>query len=182
MRLRTTLGTTLASLAFVATLAGCEPPPPTLSPPRPVTRGVLTNAQGDQASPVVASSAHGSLVAWHESQGSGLSSSVRAVRAARLGPSGNLLDPRGILIAEDANSSGDLHSPAVAWNGSRYLVAYVVTNRYVGASFLRGAFVDPSTGRRDRPLRSRTPGGRHLAIWRWPATARSSSRWGSSLT
>ena len=45
MRLRTTLGTTLASLAFVATLAGCEPRPPTVSAPHAV------HAVGDHQRP-----------------------------------------------------------------------------------------------------------------------------------
>ena len=146
MRLRTTLGPIVASLAFVATLTACEPPPSTSSAPHAVTRSVPTNAQGDQDSPAVASSPHGSLVAWHEEQGPGLYSSVRGIKATRVDPAGNLLDPTGILIAENADSSYDLASPAVAWNGSRYLVASITDQNGGGVAFVNGAFVDPSTG------------------------------------
>lgn len=85
--------------------------------------GVVIHAdQYGQGYPEVAAGDSGWLVVW-EQQGTTLD-----VFGARVGLSGRVLDPRGIVIASGA---GDQRAPAVAYDGRNFMVVWQ-TNRYGG--------------------------------------------------
>lgn len=66
--------------------------------------------------PVVSAGATEYVVVWQQ-----WSASIDT-RAARVAPSGAVLDPEGITLSE---TEGNEHAPAIAWSGSSYLVPWV---------------------------------------------------------
>ena len=86
---------------------------PLLSPERSINEPVLWPEQGHQRTPAVATDGTNFLVVW-DSDGE--------IRAARVTPSGQVLDPAGFLV-----SSRDYFKksvPAVAFNGTQYLIVW----------------------------------------------------------
>jgi hypothetical protein len=77
----------------------------------------ISTAGRDQRDPRVVSNGSQFLVAWDDSRGANLE-----VYAARVDGNGTVLDSGGIDVSNGAASDQEL--PAVAWNGSHYLVAW----------------------------------------------------------
>ena len=76
----------------------------------------LTLAASNQHDPAVATNGTDFLVAWYDTR-----DEVGDVYAARVSAAGQVLDATGIPIGAGAGPQG---SPAVAWGGGNYLVAY----------------------------------------------------------
>jgi hypothetical protein len=77
----------------------------------------IATASGSAFDPALAFDGTNFLVAWDDSRGGGAD-----IYAARLSPSGTVLDPGGIAISTAAN---DQTSPALAFDGTDYLVTWV---------------------------------------------------------
>jgi hypothetical protein len=77
----------------------------------------ISTAGGDQRDPRVVANGSQFLVVWDDSRGANLE-----VYATRVDGNGSVLDPSGIDVSSGATSDQEL--PAVAWNGSHYLVAW----------------------------------------------------------
>lgn len=87
----------------------------------------VSTVAGDQYSPAVASDGSNFLVAWQDIR----SGSSYDIYASRVSGAGAVLDGTGVVVSAAANGQG---FPAVAWNGSNYLVAW--------HDFRSGAFYD----------------------------------------
>ncbi|MBM3323180.1 hypothetical protein FJY69_06860, partial [candidate division WOR-3 bacterium] len=72
----------------------------------------------EQGIPRISGSGSGSLVAWHDAR----EDDSFDIYAARVNPSGTVLDPTGIRLT--AGNCGQ-YSPAVAWGGGQWLVTWV---------------------------------------------------------
>ena len=95
---------------------------PKVGPERPVADPVPTPADGRQSLPAVAFGASTDLVVWEDERPGAVDNSDNSdVFAARVSPSGVVLDPTGIPIAVGAHAET---APAVAWNGSHFLVVW----------------------------------------------------------
>jgi hypothetical protein len=111
-------GVTLTVPASV--LAGADYPltvDPTVSPEHPVSDPVLGPASGAQDAPAVAFDGTNYLVVWDDYR----SATSIGVFGARVSRTGVLLDPTGIAIA---TGPGDHAGPAVAFDGTNFLVAW----------------------------------------------------------
>jgi hypothetical protein len=78
---------------------------------------VISAATSSQRSPAVASNGSDFLVVWKDVRGG----SYYDIYGARVTGAGALLDPGGLAIS---TASFDQQDPAVAWNGTNYLVAW----------------------------------------------------------
>ncbi len=103
-----------------AVLAQAEYPlavDPLISPEFELDNPVLGPSPSTQGAPVIAASESGYLAAWIRGAGDTTSASVYA---ARMDPSGQLLDPFGILVG----TAGEQSTCAVASNPGGYLVVW----------------------------------------------------------
>ncbi len=89
-----------------------------LSDPAALAVRVPGPLTGDQQFPAVASDGTNFLVVWEDSRGS----TSWDIYAARVGPDGALLDPGGFPIS--TNIENYQHQPAVAFDGTNYLVVW----------------------------------------------------------
>ncbi|MBI5710718.1 MAG: M36 family metallopeptidase [Candidatus Eisenbacteria bacterium] len=116
------------------------------------------------------------LVAW--SQGVNLPSGHAHIRAARIAEDGTVLDPAGIDVALGVpGPPGVFHmTPAVAFDGTHYLVVWHREDLGAGQQDTRGCFVDAATGATFGPLlidagpNTRYPdvafaSSQYLAVW-----------------
>ncbi|MDQ1519376.1 MAG: hypothetical protein QOI55_449, partial [Actinomycetota bacterium] len=103
-----------------------------------VSAPVQTSAAGAQSNPAVAWDGTNFLVVWDDGRGG----DPRAgdIFGARVSPSGTLLDPTGFLISPLA---GDQRAPAVAWNGTNFLVVWQEPRPKSGDGIV-GARVSPA--------------------------------------
>ena len=76
----------------------------------------ISASAGDQRAPVVAWNGTSFLVAWTDERSGGFD-----VYAARVSSKGAVLDPKGIPVSA---GPGGQAGPAIAWNGSSYLIAW----------------------------------------------------------
>jgi hypothetical protein len=126
---------------------------------------VQTGVQAeDRELPDVAVAPAASLVVWQQREGD-----ANDIAAERLGPGGAPLDAEPITISAAA---GDQTQPAVAWNGSTFLVTWTDTRS--GSADVYGARVRPDGTVLD-------PGGRPISTargdQRWPAVRALGSTW-----
>lgn len=92
----------------------------------------VTGVYGAERQSDIAAGAGGSLVVW-------ISDAGGTVRAARLGPGGDLRDPLGLLVSD----AGSVVDTAVAYGGGVYLVAWTTGGRVLARRFdPSGAFLD----------------------------------------
>jgi len=88
-------------------------------------RGILVSGgPGFQGHPSVAATTAGFFVVWEDSRADGLE-----IRGARFAPDGTNLDPDGILVSLAAGSH---EAPAVASDGSRFLVTWAEKSPRLG--------------------------------------------------
>ncbi len=80
---------------------------------------LVTTGLAPQVAPAVASNGTDSLVAWQDYRSG---QPTADIYAARIAADGTILDPEGIAISTVAGS--DETSPAVAWDGTNYLVVW----------------------------------------------------------
>ncbi|MFO0547308.1 MAG: DUF4215 domain-containing protein [Polyangiaceae bacterium] len=111
---------------------------PTLSAEFGMDLPVLVGAAGEQTEPSIAWSGTDYLVVWADEAAS-------AVRGCRVSGAGLLLDPDGITVAPGSVAFNTPHAPAVASNGSDYLVVWQ------DVSDVRGARVDATGTVLDTP-------------------------------
>jgi len=90
-----------------------------------------------QSEPAVASAGVGSLVVWAHRTGQ-----ANAIYATRLSPTGAGLAPAEVPLAEAAYPDRYLRSPAAAFDGRNYLVAWTESERY-GAPHVVGVRLTP---------------------------------------
>uniref|UniRef100_A0A7V3VUF5 T9SS type A sorting domain-containing protein n=1 Tax=candidate division WOR-3 bacterium TaxID=2052148 RepID=A0A7V3VUF5_UNCW3 len=100
---------------------------------------LISGAPSHQVNPKVAFGRNYYLVVWQDGRFSGSSNWNTDIYCARVGVSGNVLEPNGIRIAH-AQQNQSLRVPAVAFDGENYLVVWAAENPYS----LRGARVDTS--------------------------------------
>jgi large repetitive protein len=93
---------------------------PTVSPEFGMDNPVPGPVARIQSFPDVAFDGQNFLVVWQDSRGSA-TSDVYDIFGARVSAAGDVLDPSGIVIS---NAVGDQKSPAVAFDGQRYLVVW----------------------------------------------------------
>ncbi len=103
------------------------------------TRMVSAPAAGDQWKPSLAFDGTNCLAVWSDDYG------VSKIFATRLSTTGTILDPLGIRVCA---ASGEQDNPAVAWNGSHYLVAWEdsrhgATDIYASRISTDGVVVEP---------------------------------------
>jgi hypothetical protein len=103
------------SLPLAASPAHAAPPPTTLGPELQVDLPVLTGAAGEQSAPGAAGDGRGLLVAWRSTMWR------NEIRAARMTPDGEVLDPVGVLVDGFERSEGPV---VVAQGGGAFLVAW----------------------------------------------------------
>ena len=77
----------------------------------------VSSASGDQDVPAVASNGTDFLVVWNDTR----SGSTSDVYGSRVSGAGSVLNAAGLLVSA---ASGDQSFPAVAWNGTSYVVAW----------------------------------------------------------
>jgi PKD repeat protein len=121
--------TLLASSSFPVMLV------PMISPEFGLDTPVTNPGGGTQTSPAVASSGTGYLVVWADDRGGDID-----VYGARVGQDGTVMDNLGIPIALALNAQ---QSPAVAFDGSNYLVVWSDGRRGSGTD-IYGARVSPA--------------------------------------
>jgi hypothetical protein len=103
------------SSSLAASAARATPPPTTLGPELQVDLPVLTGAAGEQSAPGAAGDGRGLLVAWRSTMWR------NEIRAARMTPDGEVLDPVGVLVDGFERSEGPV---VVAQGGGAFLVAW----------------------------------------------------------
>ena len=111
----------------------------------------ISRAASDQLAPAVASAGPNALVVWQDSRNV---ASAIDIYGAIVQNNGTVSDPAGIPITTD---SGPQFSPAVAFNGNRYLVAWSDFNGTAVA--LSGARVTTAGAVSDSPAISIDPSG-----------------------
>ncbi|WP_338873115.1 Ig-like domain-containing protein [Myxococcus stipitatus] len=104
----------------------------------PVNLGASANAQ---TAPAVAAGPDGYFVAWEDTRS--YQWEFKDIYGARLGPTGEVLDPAGVLIARLVSPTNEL-TPAVAWNGKDWLVAWLERGAGTNPSSLRARRVSVS--------------------------------------
>jgi hypothetical protein len=128
-------------LVGLFTGVGCAPSPEPaagqrraaiLEPERGTDQPVLGNANLTQDSATAASSGDGYLVAWADQRRDPFTSDIYA---ARLGATGEVLDPTGIPVAVAGSPEVD---PAVVWNGQSYFVVWSAPADDNGSQFTNG--------------------------------------------
>ncbi len=92
---------------------------------------VFDAAPGNQDSIEIAAGANGYLAVWRDTRGG-----QSDIFACRLDASGAIMDPAAIPICQNQSEQTD---PAVAWNGTEYLVVW--GDRRLGAQHIYGARV-----------------------------------------
>jgi MYXO-CTERM domain-containing protein len=134
---------------------------------------VVSAASAPERAPAASYDGGNYLVVWESRRMLGGRASWD-VLGMRVGPTGEVLDPAGIVVAADADA--DERAPAVAWNGAHYLVSWearaplamaAVRARRVGADgSLVDAAIDVAPGRGDQraPTVAAGPGG-WLVAW-----------------
>ncbi len=105
---------------------------PVISPEYPASDPFYVAASEDQAKPAVASDGAGFLVVWEDYR------YAHDIYAARVNSSGTVLDGAGILISPPYPEEGS--EPAVAWDGTNYLVVWASDS----PNDILGARVTPS--------------------------------------
>src|SRR5207249_3978893 len=95
----------------------------------------ISLAANNQASPAVAFDGTNYLVVWQDFPGG----TYFDIYGARVSPAGTVLDPAGIPIS---TAAGDQLSPALAFDGTNYLVAW--TDPRSGSYDIYGARVSPA--------------------------------------
>jgi hypothetical protein len=104
----------------------------------------VSTAAGTQASPAVAFDGTNTLVTWQDNR----SASSFDIRAARVGPTGTVLDGTALAVSLAA---GNQAAPSVAFDGTRYLVAWQdlrsgTTRDIYGSRVTTGGSVQDSGG------------------------------------
>ena len=135
---------------------------------------VVSAASAPERAPAAAYDGSNYLVVWESRRMLG-GRATWDVLGMRVGPSGDVLDPAGIVVAADADA--DERAPAIAWNGAHYLVSWearaplamaAVRARRVGAdgSLVDAAAIDvaPGLGDQRAPTVAAGPGG-WLVAW-----------------
>lgn len=117
-----------------------KPSPPLRSawqvgPEQPVSDPVYVSAAPSQTRPKIAFDGTNYLVVWQEDRGNQFGD----VYATRVAPDGTVLDPHGIPVATSRASE---RSPAVAFDGTNYLVTWTASGYPDGDIY--GARVGPS--------------------------------------
>ena len=126
---RALLASTAVWLAAIVSLAIPAAPASaavSVSGPRAVSDPVSRLAEGPQTAPAVAFGAGRYLAVWTD----GRADETTEVWAARLTPTGAVLDPSGILVSSSAN---DAELPAVTFDGTNFLVAWERNGNIIGA-------------------------------------------------
>src|SRR5512133_19115 len=95
---------------------------------------LVSAASGDQIVPSVAFDGTNYLVVWQDHRIAG----DRDIRAARVTPAGNVLDPASIAISQPGNQA----NPSVAFDGTSFLVVFEDQRNQVGDIW--AARLDPS--------------------------------------
>ena len=104
---------------------------------------LIASAAGVEQPPAIAFDGTNYLVAWADSR-----AGCCSIYGARVSPSGSVLDPNGIAISSASNG----YSPALAFDGTNYLVVWE------GGARLSGARVTPAGTVLDRFAISAGPG------------------------
>jgi hypothetical protein len=79
-------------------------------------------APDEQTEPAVASDGTGgSLIVWQDQRAGHHTLSPGDIYSSRVGPTGGALDPEGVVVSAAVHGQ---QTPAVAWNGHRYLVVW----------------------------------------------------------
>ncbi len=130
---------------------------------------LISNSSVDQAEPAMAFDGSNYLVVWHEWR----EGTLYDIRATRVSPAGTVLDPAGIGVC---THSSDAMYPAVAFDGSNYLIAwqdyrsgtsdiYAARVTPAGVVLSPGNFpVSTAADRQERPALAFN-GTRYLAVW-----------------
>ncbi len=98
------------------------------------TAGALVDGQdlaissGDASRPAVAFDGTSHLVVWSDGRRPGDPRSFRDIYGARVDENGTVLDPTGVAISAAADPEQPLRDPAVAFDGSNYVVVWSVGN------------------------------------------------------
>jgi large repetitive protein len=98
---------------------------------------VISTGSGDEFDSTIAFDGTNYLVAWADSRTGGTTD----IYGARVRPDGTVLDPSGIAISTAANAQT---SPALAFDGADYLVAWADARAGVGIDRIYGARVSPN--------------------------------------
>jgi hypothetical protein len=124
----------------------------------------ISMAMNDQKGPAIAFDGTNYLVAWMDDR-LGTHTSYE-IYAARVSPGGVVLDPNGIFISAPLSPSGAIERPALAFDGTNYLIVW--RDDRSEPSDIYGARVSPAGVVLD-------PGGIPIAgdaVWAdWPAVA-----------
>jgi MYXO-CTERM domain-containing protein len=101
---------------------------------------VISPASNKPSSPAVFFDGANDYVVWQDKR-FGTSFDIYGARVRR--DTGALVDPNGVLIA---GASGDQTAPAIAFDGSNYLVAWLDSPGGNSPPGIHGARIDPTTG------------------------------------
>jgi hypothetical protein len=118
---------------------------PRIGPDRALDAPLFAPALGDQQMPALASNGKGYLLVWRD--GDEAVGQIWTIRAERLDAAGLALDTSPIIVGDTGQ---DLVSPAVAFDGSRYLITWQAPSG--SGSQVRIAYLDPSTGALSAPV------------------------------
>ena len=99
----------------------------------------ISTAADFQNAPGIAFDGTNFLVVWEQSPAA--SQDARKVYAARVSKNGQILDGAGILVS---TVPGAAQSPAVAFNGTNFLVVWIANTPFGGS--IRGALISSQTG------------------------------------
>ncbi|WP_309894624.1 Ig-like domain-containing protein [Archangium sp.] len=101
------------------------------------TNGIaISNASGNQAFPSVANNGTSFMVAWHDLR-SGNPYSIYKIYAARVNSAGTVGDTNGIIITNNTGGMNSQSLPALAFDGTNFLVVWQ-DNRF-GSTFDKAA-------------------------------------------
>ncbi|WP_437978650.1 hypothetical protein WMF11_20405 [Sorangium sp. So ce295] len=92
----------------------------------PLNEPVLGFARLDQSMPAISFDGTNYLVIWNDNRA--IDENYRRLFATRVTPAGEVLDPGGIPVLENGTAQ---HPPAIAFDGTNYLVAFVDISGWV---------------------------------------------------
>jgi hypothetical protein len=96
----------------------------------------LVNAPGNQLEPAMAWGPDSGLLVWSDDRSGGTDASLIDLYAIRLGVDGHRLGPDTLLVT---GAAGAQHSPAVAWDGMQFDLAWI--DRREGSDLIYGTAI-----------------------------------------
>ena len=96
----------------------------------------ISTEDNSQENPAVIFDGTNYFVVWEDGRGSGVH-----IYGARVSPSGTVLDPTGLAISTTTAFNQRMYNPAVAFDGTNYLVVWNEQSGFTGPMDMYGTFV-----------------------------------------